>query len=886
WERLYNNVLQHNKRVGKTEGVITFENKQPVNKLPGKIPESPLFAEERVQGLFKPYETKPVEGLTQEKDLLNEAKSLTKDVKQPPPFERLKASISELDNLKDYKSFKDKHKNVLREIKNDGQKSEIRQLYNKKGGELHEKEYEKRAQKAREESEKSRLETEKLNKQFKESAEKEEVQGRTPEEIIADKIADGDKLTPEELKIYEETQFAPEGYKYDVDGSLVKLQAPPQGKGSIEAKTPTQEFLQDKELIGMAKVTDKGDFSAEMRRFGSEKGDPSRGGTWYEITAYEGAKSSYQSGWWGAREANLGVGGSKEFKKTIELKNPYFFNWTGKGEGKSPIALAKEVLGEEKTNVLKKGVGGSNAEKAYAKLEKAISDELLKQGYDGVILYDKTNKMVHPKQSFVFSKSIEPKAELPSGEVKKQTEKATPVKESTKANTFASELIERGLPEKASKSNGVLLEQSLTDERVATDILYPSNKNLREIWQRETGVDLPNTVNGTKKAIKDYFDSQKAKAVPTKEPTPKIEGKQPTSAKEPWEMTRTEFEKSQKPFGFGDWYMTPEGKMGKTKGGGLGSERTRVYDVNDKFIGHYAKSELLPIQKNKFESEPSKAADKWLSKVSIGIDKLRKDNRALLIGKEVYDKFKKGLPENRFLEKQSKGEILSDKEYVKAVNVLEQIENLRNTQIDVPVNEKHYEFVKRAIKENKPVPEEVLKDYPELTKTVKTESVTEKVIPKTEESKLIEKAKKYDSAEEFVASKKAGILSTEDLELKPDKAKKQNIIGAAFIQDGKVYGDKYAKGAMNHSDIAEKYKLDYKKAVPGFIDKDRNFLYQYEEDLPKSQLTDIWNKANKQPKSEVTGQKGKQPQEAIIPETIEKESEKVIDEAVETAKED
>ena len=278
WERLYNNVLQHNKRVGKTEEVITFENKQPVNKLPGKIPESPLFAEERVQGLFKPYETKPVEGLTQEKDLLNEAKSLTKDVKQPPPFERLKASISELDNLKDYKSFKDKHKNVLREIKNDGQKSEIRQLYNKKGGELHEKEYEKRAQKAREESEKSRLETEKLNKQFKESAEKEEVQGRTPEEIIADKIADGDKLTPEELKIYEETQFAPEGYKYDVDGSLVKLQAPPQGKGSTEVKTPTQEFLQDKELIGMAKVTDKGDFSAEMRRFGSEKGDPSRGG--------------------------------------------------------------------------------------------------------------------------------------------------------------------------------------------------------------------------------------------------------------------------------------------------------------------------------------------------------------------------------------------------------------------------------------------------------------------------------------------------------------------------------------------------------------------------------------------------------------------------------
>lgn len=52
--------------------------------------------------------------------------------------------------------------------------------------------------------------------------------------------------------------------------------------------------LKDHELIGTATITASGNFKADCQRFGSETGDKRRGGTWYEIPAYEGAKSSYE----------------------------------------------------------------------------------------------------------------------------------------------------------------------------------------------------------------------------------------------------------------------------------------------------------------------------------------------------------------------------------------------------------------------------------------------------------------------------------------------------------------------------------------------------------------------------------------------------------------
>lgn len=172
---------------------------------------------------------------------------------------------------------------------------------------------------------------------------------------------------------------------------------------SFACEETIKGFFNDRELIGMAEITKDGYFKASCQRFGSKYGDSSRGGTWYEIPAYEGAKSSYESGWWGSREANMGVGGKEKHERIIVLKNPYFQDWTGYGEGKIIIKLSNDILGKEITIKLKKGITGVNSEKAFAKIESAISQSLKKQGHDGIVLYDSIGKMIHPKQLFLFS---------------------------------------------------------------------------------------------------------------------------------------------------------------------------------------------------------------------------------------------------------------------------------------------------------------------------------------------------------------------------------------------------------------------------------------------------------------------------------------------------
>lgn len=73
-------------------------------------------------------------------------------------------------------------------------------------------------------SKESQIETEKLNKEFSDQVSKQrENLDLSQEELIADKLADGEKLTPEEQKYYEENQYAPEGYKYDNEGNLYKV---------------------------------------------------------------------------------------------------------------------------------------------------------------------------------------------------------------------------------------------------------------------------------------------------------------------------------------------------------------------------------------------------------------------------------------------------------------------------------------------------------------------------------------------------------------------------------------------------------------------------------------------------------------------------------------
>ena len=279
-----------------------------------------------------------------------------------------------------------------------------------------------------------------LEKRIDEADTAEEIEALADEvdEVAGDLFGEAKKLGHKKKSIFaEQTSFA----------DLAKAKVPDkgitgEGKGEEttplfqqkqEAKgqekmfegeeiTPVQTFLKGKELIGTANINKAGNLVGEFRRFGAtEFGDQSRGGTWYEIPAYEGAKSSYQAGWWGSRETKFGVGGQTEFKKNIELKNPYFFDWTGLGEGKSPIKLAEKVLGKEETNKLKKGITGvKEPEKAYARLENAISQELQKQGFDGVVLYDKTGDMIHPKQAFVFTAKEKKKFAEPVEKIESQ----------------------------------------------------------------------------------------------------------------------------------------------------------------------------------------------------------------------------------------------------------------------------------------------------------------------------------------------------------------------------------------------------------------------------------------------------------------------------------
>ena len=93
-------------------------------------------------------------------------------------------------------------------------------------------------------SEEAKIETAKLNKAFEDEQKRlaPYVSDRTPEEIIADKIADGKKLSAKEKKIYEETQYAPEGFKYDTKGNLQKIKevAPPSENPDITEVKKTQ----------------------------------------------------------------------------------------------------------------------------------------------------------------------------------------------------------------------------------------------------------------------------------------------------------------------------------------------------------------------------------------------------------------------------------------------------------------------------------------------------------------------------------------------------------------------------------------------------------------------------------------------------------------------
>ena len=76
----------------------------------------------------------------------------------------------------------------------------------------------------------------------------------------------------------------------------------------------------------------------------------------------------------------------------------------------------------------------------------------------------------------------------------------------------------------------------------------------------------------------------------------------------------------------------------------------------------------------------------------------------------------------------------------------------------------------------------------------------------------------------------------EDLELKPDFAAKYRAV--AILQNGKVIE---GKPGDNHASIAERAGFP-KGMIPGFVDRQGNFVYQYQEDLPTmiAAATESW----------------------------------------------
>lgn len=200
---------------------------------------------------------------------------------------------------------------------------------------------------------------------------------------------------------------------------LTKEKIRKKGKKLSKTKKRKQLTIKEEKFLGKTKLEnmklhqkgysesdyfqayDNGTFKAIMIRAGSEYGDPSREGTWYEIYKFDGMRSSYK-GVGGGIGHVVGVGGQDLHIKAIKLFNPYYFD-SKKGEGFFTLELAEEVLGKVEAKRLSKGIRGFSSEKAFAKLEKAISRKLKANGYDSVIFYDFLRNEVFPSQVFVLA---------------------------------------------------------------------------------------------------------------------------------------------------------------------------------------------------------------------------------------------------------------------------------------------------------------------------------------------------------------------------------------------------------------------------------------------------------------------------------------------------
>ena len=207
-------------------------------------------------------------------------------------------------------------------------------------------------------------------------------------------------------------------------------------------------------------------------------------------------------------------------------------------------------------------------------------------------------------------------------------------------------------------------------------------------------------------------------AVMAPAPAEPVPGALPEAPRQPWQMTVAEYEQSERTPNFGDVVQTPDGAVGHMRGsGGLGSDRVRVVGADGSSV--FATRGELTLVRREGGNRFTESADEWQERVTSEVKRLRDENADLLFKKRLTDRFKKALKageisESRYDEKLVDNSILSDTDYRKAEVAEQQIEEIKQTPLTVKPNVVHESFVRRALVAGKPVPPEVLADYPDL----------------------------------------------------------------------------------------------------------------------------------------------------------------------------
>lgn len=195
-----------------------------------------------------------------------------------------------------------------------------------------------------------------------------------------------------------------------------------------------------------------------------------------------------------------------------------------------------------------------------------------------------------------------------------------------------------------------------------------------------------------------------------------------SSSTKPHEMTSDEYEAyAAKLPEFGDTVITPDGKLGTMRGGRMGSERVEVEDVKgNRTYATIGELQVLNARK-KQHSRHHNAADTWLEKVSKEVARLEEENAGLFLKRGITKRFRRAVEEgtltqSRFDEMVKEGKLLSEEGLSRAAAVEKQIDEVRESPIEIPKNSLHESLVQRALNAGGKVPAHVLAEYPGLRK--------------------------------------------------------------------------------------------------------------------------------------------------------------------------